>query len=281
MRRESTLRKYGTNPRRAGREPAPLRLRIAGGNTKPFHAKAQSSLRKGDDLFWGSVTDATLQRSVGLVAVFNLAMIVLISGRPSFSNASRPVRGITNPILAMEVVRNISEVDSVLGEAPSPDREVMRIKQYADFGFIGGYAALYVLMAMLLVGQGRTIAISAAAMGIIAALCDVIENLGILRVVDVDLAHTSQTMIDAVRYPSLVKWTLASLALGLLGFLAWRTGGVGLRIVGTLDLAAGLLGIGGVADNRLLQWLGLPMLAGLVGLAILYFRPRRHGRRQS
>lgn len=223
----------------------------------------------------------TLKRWIGFVAVLNLAMIALISGRPSFSNASRPVRGITNPVLAMEMVRDVSEVDLVLGDAPGPDREAMRVKQYADFGFIGGYAALYVLMAMLLVGQGRSIAIAAALMGILAAVCDVIENLGILRIVDVDLARTSQAMIDAVRYPSLIKWTLASLALGLLGILAWRTGRMGLRIVGALDLVTALLGLGALCENRLLVWLGPPMLGGLVGLVILFFRPYRNGARRS
>ncbi len=106
-----------------------------------------------------------MQRWIGALAVLNLAMIALISGRPSFSNASRPVRGISNPILAMEVVRNVAEVDAILGDAPSPDREVMRIKQYADFGFIGGYAGLFVLMGIFLTGQGRAIAILAAVTG--------------------------------------------------------------------------------------------------------------------
>lgn len=222
----------------------------------------------------------TLKSWIGLAAVLSLAMIALISGRPYFSNASRPVRGITNPVLAMEVARNISEVDLVLGEAPGPDREMMRIKQYADFGFIGAYAALYVLMAMFLMAQGRSIAILAAVLGIIAAVCDVIENLGILRIVDVDLARTTQAMIDAIRYPSLIKWTLASLALGMLGLLAWRTGRIGLRIVGALDLIAALLGLGGLFENRLLVWLGPPMLGGLVGLAILFFRPYRNSARR-
>ncbi len=222
----------------------------------------------------------TLKRWIGFVAVLNLAMIALLSGRPSFSNASRPVRGVTNPILAMEVVRNVSEVDLVLGEAPSPDREVMRIKQYADFGFIAGYAALYVLMAMLLLPQGRAVAILAAVLGIIAALCDVIENIGILRMVDVDLAHTTQAMIDAVRYPSLVKWMLASLALGLLGMLAWRTGGIGLRMIGGLYVLASLLGLYGLYRNVGLQWFAYSEPVALVGLAILYFRPsgRKTGR---
>jgi hypothetical protein len=219
-----------------------------------------------------------LERWVGIVAVFNLAMIAILSGRPSFSNASRPVRGISNPILAMEMVRNVTEVDAVLSDAPSPDREVMRIKQYGDFGFIGAYSALYVLMAMLLAGQGRSAAISAAVLGVIAAICDVIENIGTLRIVDVDFSHTTQAMIDAIRYPSLTKWALASAALGLLGILAWRTRRTGLRVVGALDLLAALLGGAGLYDNRFLQWLGIPMLGGLVGLAILFFRPYRRNR---
>jgi hypothetical protein len=227
------------------------------------------------------VTNTGLQRQVGALAVLNLAMIALLLGRPSFSNASRPVRGISNPILAMEVVRNVAEVDAILGEAPSPDREVMRIKQYADFGFIGGYAALYVLMSMLLIREGRAIAISAATLGVACAICDVIENLGILRVIDVDLSHTTPAMIDAIRYPSLIKWTLASLALGLLGILALRTPRAGLRIVGALNVLAAVLGVAGLFDNRFLQWLGLPMLGGLVGLAILFFRPRWNARRRA
>jgi hypothetical protein len=214
-----------------------------------------------------------IERWVGIVAVLNLAAIAILSGPPYFSNASRPVREVSNPILAMEVVRNVAEVDAVLSEAPSPDREVMRIKQYADFGFICGYAALYVSMSMLLIGEGRAIAIAAAVLGILAAICDTIENLGILRIVDVDLAHTTQAMIDAIRYPSLIKWALASLALGLVGILAWRTRRTGLRIVGALYVLASMLGLYGLYRNVGLQWLAYFGPIGLICLAILYFRP--------
>jgi len=209
-----------------------------------------------------------VERWIGTVAVLNLGMIALLSGRPHFSNASRP-----NPMLAMEMVRNVEEVDAVLGEAPSADREVMRIKEYADFGFIGGYTGLFVLMGMLLVGEGRVIAISAVALGVGAAIFDVIENLAILRIVDVDLGHTTQTMIDAIRYPSLIKWALASLALGLLGILALLTRRPGLRMVGALNVVAALLGLCGLYDHVLFHWFGIPVAGALVGLGILYFRP--------
>lgn len=221
------------------------------------------------------MTDIKLQRWIGIVAVLNLAMIALLLGRPSFSNASRPVRGISGPMLAMEVVRNVSEVDAVLGPSPGPDREAMRIKQYVDFGFIASYAALYVLMAMMLAGEGRLAAMAAGALGLIAAIFDVIENIGILRIVNTDLGSITQAMIDSVRYPSLIKWGLASLALGILGLLALRTKRTGLRIAGALDVLAALLGEWGLYNNVALQWLGLPMLGGLIVLAILYFRPYR------
>jgi hypothetical protein len=216
-----------------------------------------------------------LQRWAGLLAVLNLAMIAILVGRPYFSNASRPVRGITNPVLAMEVARNVSEVDAILGDAPSPDREAMRIKQYADFGFICTYASLYVVMSLLLMREGRAVAISAAVLGVLAAIFDVIENLGILRIVNTDLAHTTQAMIDAVRYPSLTKWALASIALGLLAILFLRVRRAGPRVVGALDLIAALLGLYGVYDNAVLQWSGIPTLAGFIGLAVLYCRPYR------
>jgi hypothetical protein len=220
-----------------------------------------------------------LQRWAGYLAVLNLAMIAILLGRPSFSNGSRPLRGITSPVLAMEVARNVTEVDAILSDSPSADREAMRIKQYADFGFICAYAGLYLVMSLLLMPQGRAIAIFAAALGVLAAIFDVIENLGILRVVNTDLAHTTQAMIDAVRYPSLIKWALASLALGLLAILFLRLKCAGPRIVGALYLIAALLGLYGLYDNAVLQWTGIPTLAGFIGLAVLYFRPYRRNAR--
>ena len=73
------------------------------------------------------MTTVRLERWIGIIAVLNLAMIALLSGRPYFSNASHPVRGISNPVLALEVARNVAEVDAILSDAPSPDREAMRI----------------------------------------------------------------------------------------------------------------------------------------------------------
>lgn len=212
------------------------------------------------------------ERWAGLLAVIDIAIVAVLLGQPSFTNASRPVRGIANPLLAMEMARNVTEVDAILSDSPSPDREAMRIKQYTGFAFLGCYAALFIVMSMMLKWR-RVIAIGAGASAAIAAMCGMIGNIAILRVVDAGLSHTTQAMIDAVRYPSLVQWVFASLSLGLLGILLLRTPHVGFRIVGALDILGALLGLLGLFDNRLLAWAGCEMLAGLLGLAILCFRP--------
>jgi hypothetical protein len=209
------------------------------------------------------------------MAVLCLAAIALLSGRPAFSSASRPARGIPNPVVALEVARNVEEVDAVLSDAPSPDREVMRIKQYIDFGFIASYASLYAAMSLLLARDGgRVIAISAAICGVAAALLDVVENLAILRILNVDLRHTTQSMVDSIRLPSLGKWTLASVALLLLAILLLHQKRVSLRLIGVANLAAGAMGVYGIYDNAFLVWAGIPTLAGMFGLALLFFRLR-------
>ena len=218
-----------------------------------------------------SVRVPTLQRWAGLLAVLTLAMAAILWARPSFSNASRAVRGVTNPLLAMEVVRNVTEVDAVLSDAPSPDREVMRIKKYAQFAFIGCYGSLLVTLSLIL--KPRRIALTAAALALIAAISGVIGTFAILRLIDVDLNDTTQAMVDAVRYPSLIEWMLASISLGVLAILLLRTPGRGLRIVAALGIATALLGLLGLVDNRFLAWSGHCALGTLLGLATIWFRP--------
>src|SRR5712691_13055416 len=76
-----------------------------------------------------------------------LAAFVLLTGKPSYTNASRPPR--FNADLAMQFARDVDEVGLILGDAPSPDREVMRVKLFIDYGFIASYSALFVTLGML------------------------------------------------------------------------------------------------------------------------------------
>lgn len=207
-------------------------------------------------------------KTAAALAAAAVALLVILNGKPEFSNACRPPRGMVNPVVAMEMVRTVTEVDAILGPAPGPDREAMRIKQYIDFAFIVCYSALYLALARMFASR---VAIAAAAGGFVAAVCDVFENLGILRVVDMPLERTTQAMVDAIRTPATVKWTLTWLVMATFASLFWTRRGRLARVISVLFFAAAAMGIYGLFDNAWLVWAGFPMLAGLVGLASLFF----------
>jgi hypothetical protein len=211
-----------------------------------------------------------LERAVGLLALWCIAMLVLMFAPPHFTSASKPQHGIPDPVLALQMAHDLNDVDAVLGEAPSADREVMRTKQYEDFGFIAGYACLYPALSWLLArAYSRTrrvayvLAIAAALSGVAAAGLDVVENLAILRIVDVKLTATPQSMIDAIHQPAMFKWAFGFIALGLLStYFLWdrrRTA----KVVGVIDAAACILGLIALYDNALLAY-----AAGLIGLGL-------------
>ena len=195
-----------------------------------------------------------------------LVILAVLAGKPNFTNASQPPRGIRDPMVALEMARDVGEVDAILGESPGPDREAMRLKQYIDFAFIGSYVALFGAMGVALAKRSRwgwLVAVSGVAMGV----PDVLENLAILRLLPVDLSSTTQAMIDAIRQASVIKWSCASAATVVLAFfyLDARRGSV--RLVGAVNFAAGALICWGLVDNSVLVWGGGLMAAGVLASA--------------
>src|SRR5712692_2151053 len=172
------------------------------------------------------VAPNTLRRAAAWLAIVTLAVFVLLMGKPSYTNASRPPR--FNADLAMQFARDAEDIGLILGDAPSPDREVMRVKLYIDYGFIASYSALFVTLGML-VARGptpwRKIAGSASAVcGVATGVFDVLENRAIFAVLDVPLALTTPAMINAIRRPASAKWILVAATVALLStcFLARR-----------------------------------------------------------
>ena len=160
------------------------------------------------------------------LAVLTLVMFILLQGRPWFTNASRPPR-FGDSQLALQFVRSVEEVDWILGDAPSPDREVMRIKQYVDYGFIASYTALLLTCSALVFRRGgwrQEAGIAAGICAIATGIFDVVENRAILSLLDVPLRATTPAMLNAIRNASGIKWTLAAIALIFLlaGFLPLR-----------------------------------------------------------
>jgi hypothetical protein len=212
----------------------------------------------------------SVERLAGALAVLCLGVAALLVGKPSFSNASLPLRGIDDPVIAIQAARSITDVDWVLGNAPSPDREVMRIKQRIGFAFIGAYTALFVTLAWLLLragGIGRIAGPAATICALATAGFNVLENLAVLRILDVPLYETTASMIGAIRSASFATWALAALTLGLLSTYFLRSAGLLMRGVGGLFLITAAMQLYGLLDNRFLVWEGGPAALALVGVA--------------
>ena len=122
-------------------------------------------------------------------------------------------------MLALQFARSAQDVDWILGDAPSPDREVMRVKQYVDFGFIACYAGLLLVLSLQAIrkrGWRLVMGIAAGICALATAVYDVLENLAILKLLDVPLRATTPAMIHAIRAPSTAKWILAGVTVVLL-----------------------------------------------------------------
>gem|GEM_PF-2052123 len=211
------------------------------------------------------MTPKTQQRIRWAAAAWCLVFLVVLAGRPSFTNASMPVRGVADPVVALQMARNTAEVEAVLGEAPSVDREIMRVKQYVDFALIAGYAALALLIAAALArSRYRRLALVMGGIAILAALADVLENLGTLRVVNLPLGQLKPVTLDALRLASITKWNLLLSANILLAVITIAGRRWYLRAAGILGLAGAVLTAAGLFYNAILVWGGFLMILALL-----------------
>src|ERR1700691_188536 len=120
------------------------------------------------------------ERIAQMLAVLALMILILLAGKPSFTNASVPVRGIHDPGIALQVARNVDEIDAILGPAPSADREAMRLKQYLDFAFIVTYVGIAVVITVVIalsIRRMRPLAFALLLCVIAAGVFDWTENL--------------------------------------------------------------------------------------------------------
>lgn len=181
--------------------------------------------------------------AAGLLAVLCAAMFSLQMGKPYYTNASVPQRAFGDANLSLQFARGIEDIDAVLGDAPSPDREVLRIKLYFDFGFLASYVALFLALSWTLVrttGWTQVAGIAAAVCGVGTGAFDVLENLALFRILDVPLRRTTPAMINAVRSAAVAKWWLAAVTIALLGSYV-ALPGRGRRVGGIAALATALL----------------------------------------
>jgi len=207
-----------------------------------------------------------LERAALALAALCFVLVFVLNGRPYFTTSSFPPRGIRDPHIAMQMVRSVGEIDAILGDAPSADREVMRIKQYIDFAFIAAYAALFVVVSIVLMRVSRW-AIAIGIFGALAALHDVMEDRDILQIVNAPLSAVTGPMISHLHLMSVVKWMSAAIAIGLVGVFTLRARKWYFRLIGAVDLLAAAMILWGVNDNPMLVWAGMPLAAGMIANA--------------
>lgn len=211
------------------------------------------------------MTPKTQQWIARALAAWCLVFLVVLAGRPSFTNGSLPVRGVADPVVALQMAQNADEVEAIMGDAPSADREVMRVKQYVDFALIAGYLALSLLIAAALVRtRYRRLALVIGGVALLAALADVLEDLGTLRVVNLPLSQLTPVTLDALRLASITKWNLLLTASTLLATITVARRQWYLRTAGLLGLAGAALTAAGLFYNSILVWGGLLMILGLL-----------------
>jgi len=211
----------------------------------------------------------TQQRIVRALAAWSVVFLVVLAGRPSFTNASLPVRGVADPVVALQMARSAADVEAILGDAPSADREVMRVKQYIDFALIAGYLALALTIAAALARtRHRRLALVMGAVAVLAAIADVLEDLGTLRVVNLTLGQLTPVTLDALRLASIAKWNLLLSSSTLLAAITIVRRKWYLRAAGVLSLTGAVLTAGGLFYNSILVWGGLLMFLGLLLTAV-------------
>jgi len=210
-----------------------------------------------------SLNSKALPRIARGLAAYCLVFLIVLAGRPSFTNASLPVRGVADPVVALQMARTADEAEAILGDAPSADREVMRVKQYVDFALIAGYLALgLVIAAALYRTRCRRVAFFLGILVVLAALQDVRENLATLRIVNLNLSQLRPAMLGALRFTSVTKWILLATAIVPLAIINVTQPRWYLRAAGFLSFAGVALTVAGLFYNSILVWGGLLMFLG-------------------
>ena len=167
------------------------------------------------------------------------------------------------------MARDAADVEAVIGEAPSADREVMRVKQYVDFALIAGYLVLVLIIAGALVRtHHRRVALVMAGIGVLGALADVLENLGTLHVVNLTLGQLTRVTLDALHLACIIKWNLLLSAGTLLATVTVLRKQWVLRTAGVLSVSGAALTAAGLFYNPILVWGGLLMILGLLLTAV-------------
>ena len=172
---------------------------------------------------------------------------------------------IRQPVLALELARNWSQLAIVLAVTPA-GRARFLLNTQINFAFIAAYTALFTLLALTVMrGYWRWIT---AGLAVAAGVAGVMENLNILAVLPLERGFEN-AMALAIRQWALTKWCLMGLVWLTLGMAQYR------RLpAGILYAAAGLLALWGCLEHRWLEVAVMPLGGALLAQLWTYFPSR-------
>lgn len=183
--------------------------------------------------------------------------------------------GYRNPVLALELVKNGADIESIKNAEGGKAVAFMRLQLYKDFGYILLYVVLFCALAMLLAKTGPPTYARwcwlAAACAILSGLLDLLENRGMLKALALPSGAASDALAHSIRFPSLAKWAMLFIYCLLIGMVLLSRQTLFLRIPSIFFLLAAVAGLGGVLLNLLKPrfYLMFPVAIMSWGLAIL------------
>jgi hypothetical protein len=215
----------------------------------------------------GSLNIESVVRLIGVTAF----LFILYSLWMGKMTAAGLPDGYSNPVLALELVKDQDDIRKIVAAENGKARDFLRRSTYKDFGFIAVYTVFFVGLSLLLsrldFSWAKPAGYAAAICAALAAVMDLIEDRGMLKAL---AGEASNALANSIRYPSLVKWGLLFLFSLLVGLLLCARQGV-FWIPGAFFLIGALLGLAGVFSNLLSPWFYrmFPWSLGSMAVAVM------------
>lgn|GEM_PF-2848661 len=195
-----------------------------------------------------------LVRVVGYFAWLLFAFALFVTVRTILRPRPQPESvKVKMPALAMEFVETDEDLSQIIGAPDDPKTPAWRAGLLsdlkADYVFIVIYWLLYAGIAAVLAqssgdGQRAWLALVAGLLATAAAVCDVVENLRMTKVIE------AASVVERVAAPGFLKWLFIFLTVALLSATFFGRGGW-VWLAGVVCLLVAGLGLAGLAAIKL------------------------------
>ena len=235
--------------------------------------------------------------SLWIVARFNALLSKLAAKKLKYEDAKTNKQsdepeipgGFRSWLTAIRFASSKAEIEKIIGQRGDARRDAMQESIMAEFLFIAVYWLLFMAMSRILylsatsferspVAFGDHSPYCALALSIIvvltgtaAALTDIVENKGILKILDMPSNDEAEKQAGKIRRAAVLKFTMVFITIAVLALtFLLRTDSI--SIIGYLYLAGALMGIVGLASplRQLIEWAFLPIMGGLLATAAIF-----------